>query len=304
MTQPSEADRSFNSDCDSDEPSIETSRNRRSNVDQRLIAQNFINNARLAQLSQQDALISSVRYTLSPIDSTQRDLSSDRDHHIISILNESERRRTTQRDTIELLERNVNTLLQELQSIRNGFNQTETKKQRGLTKEQINKIKTSEYEDSESEKPQIPRIKSRNGIHKDRTSCSLNKTSSSKKSQLSSSKTCAICLEDYQNKDRLRNLQCLHDFHQSCVDEWFRDKATCPICKKDPMLVPEMSIEDPLVIEDESIASEAIINNSSTILLPSNQDNIIVDLTLQNFSHLDSATETVRIQRNESNNTN
>ena len=302
MTQPSEADRSFISDCDSDEPSIETSRNRRSSVGQRIISHNFLNDSRATQLSQQDALISYVRHTLSPFRSTRRNLSYQRNHHIRSILNESERRRTTQRDTMELLERNVNTLLQELQSIRNGFNQTETKKQRGLTKEQINKIKTSEYEDSESEKPQIPRIKSRNGIHKDRTSCRLNKTSPSKKSLSTSSKTCAICLEDYKKKDILRNLQCLHDFHQSCIDEWLRNKTTCPICKKDPISVPEINTEDRLVIEDESMTSEAIIDNRSTIPLPSNRGNSTMGLTLPSFFLL--VPETMRIQRNESNNTN
>lgn len=41
---------------------------------------------------------------------------------------------------------------------------------------------------------------------------------------------CSICLQDYTDEAILRVLTCRHHFHQSCVDDWFRLQATCPLC--------------------------------------------------------------------------
>lgn len=42
---------------------------------------------------------------------------------------------------------------------------------------------------------------------------------------------CSICLEDFQNNDKVRRLPCLHFFHEDCVDRWLRSSASCPVCK-------------------------------------------------------------------------
>jgi len=54
---------------------------------------------------------------------------------------------------------------------------------------------------------------------------------------------CVICLDKFQNGDRLRILPCCHRFHTSCIDKWlsgsFSDdeclNGLCPTCKSTPM---------------------------------------------------------------------
>jgi len=45
--------------------------------------------------------------------------------------------------------------------------------------------------------------------------------------------TCNICLEDYQAGEEKKSLACPHAFHKSCIDEWLKRVASCPVCKAD-----------------------------------------------------------------------
>lgn len=41
------------------------------------------------------------------------------------------------------------------------------------------------------------------------------------------------CLEDTKPGDVIRELPCLHRFHQACVDPWLKLHPTCPLCRRD-----------------------------------------------------------------------
>ena len=43
---------------------------------------------------------------------------------------------------------------------------------------------------------------------------------------------CSICHETVQIGDDVRKLPCDHTFHQSCIDVWVLQHATCPNCRR------------------------------------------------------------------------
>lgn len=42
---------------------------------------------------------------------------------------------------------------------------------------------------------------------------------------------CSICLENYNNNEQLRLLDCNHHFHKKCCDDWLKINKTCPMCR-------------------------------------------------------------------------
>lgn len=51
---------------------------------------------------------------------------------------------------------------------------------------------------------------------------------------------CAICLSTYVPGELVRELPCdsRHHFHKTCVDDWLKLNATCPVCRSRLFPVP------------------------------------------------------------------
>ncbi|XP_013421706.1 RING finger protein 215-like [Lingula anatina] len=44
--------------------------------------------------------------------------------------------------------------------------------------------------------------------------------------------TCAVCLDVFLPRQKIRVLPCYHEFHTKCVDTWLIKNRTCPLCKR------------------------------------------------------------------------
>ncbi|XP_062709790.1 uncharacterized protein LOC134288572 [Aedes albopictus] len=42
---------------------------------------------------------------------------------------------------------------------------------------------------------------------------------------------CVICMEAIVDQGKF--LECAHEFHEACIDQWFAFKETCPMCRYD-----------------------------------------------------------------------
>lgn len=68
--------------------------------------------------------------------------------------------------------------------------------------------------------------------------------------------TCPICLSEYQPKETLRTIpECNHYFHASCVDEWLKMNATCPLCRNSPEGSSGVSPSSSVFSSSSSLAS-------------------------------------------------
>ncbi|XP_042497507.1 RING-H2 finger protein ATL29-like [Macadamia integrifolia] len=56
---------------------------------------------------------------------------------------------------------------------------------------------------------------------------------------------CAVCLSEFEDSDELRLLTvCNHVFHPECIDVWFGNHTTCPLCRRSLLPPPENNNEN------------------------------------------------------------
>ncbi|CAG8507972.1 10751_t:CDS:1, partial [Acaulospora morrowiae] len=96
-------------------------------------------------------------------------------------------------------------------------------------------------------------------------------TSSDHISNSETRETCAICLEDFDNGDEVRELPCRHWYHVECIDPWLTTKSSsCPLCKKD--CKPEnaegdneqSTVVDIQEIQDRESRSSQVVDDSQS----------------------------------------
>ncbi|KAJ3257542.1 hypothetical protein HK103_004451 [Boothiomyces macroporosus] len=73
----------------------------------------------------------------------------------------------------------------------------------------------------------------------------------------STDETCAMCLEDYEDNDQLRELYCGHRYHSSCIDVYLlNQKRICPVCNADalgrPVTIVQVGVEREMSPEMEA----------------------------------------------------
>ena len=50
---------------------------------------------------------------------------------------------------------------------------------------------------------------------------------------------CIICLADYDNEYHIKKkLKCKHSLCESCFNQWYKIKESCPVCRKNLFNVP------------------------------------------------------------------
>lgn len=84
---------------------------------------------------------------------------------------------------------------------------------------------------------------------------------------------CAICNEDFVINEVIRKLNtCPHFFHYNCIDTWFTNNDTCPICRRNVNDYSPARITYGESNNQHTDNSEDNVNENNDELLPSDDD--------------------------------
>ncbi|XP_075236649.1 E3 ubiquitin-protein ligase RNF13-like isoform X2 [Lycorma delicatula] len=83
--------------------------------------------------------------------------------------------------------------------------------------------------------------------------------------------TCAICIEDFVEGDKLRILPCSHAYHSKCIDPWLtRNRRVCPICKRKVFAAGEKPPAGGSSGSDSD--TDGVIDDRTPLVLPSGRN--------------------------------
>lgn len=70
-----------------------------------------------------------------------------------------------------------------------------------------------------------------------------NNNSSTNEQDTSSAQCCTICFVDFEDGDRIGDLECRHLYHVSCLKKWIGRKNSCPLCSSTiATTIPHISV--------------------------------------------------------------
>eukprot|EP00732_Lithocolla_globosa_P002627 Lithocolla_globosa_v1_NODE_1774_length_2345_cov_78.798253.p1 type:complete len:347 gc:universal NODE_1774_length_2345_cov_78.798253:46-1086(+) len=108
--------------------------------------------------------------------------------------------------------------------------------------------------------------------------------------------TCAVCLDDFEVGEQVRELPCTHDFHVHCIDPWLlRHSRLCPTCKRDVSSLMSTVPRNQSQTVRESGLEEAIELN--TIVPTTNTEQLEPEAVLGSEEAEDSPSEEEQGQR-------
>ena len=102
----------------------------------------------------------------------------------------------------------------------------------------------------------------------------LNKCSEVKYNNEIKTDSCPITLERFKENETLVKLPCNHIFSKSAINEWFKNKSSCPVCRTEIKVNENDIFKDIVDIAIESI-SEILEENDISEL---EQENIIFEI--------------------------
>ncbi|CAN4126471.1 unnamed protein product [Withania somnifera] len=77
---------------------------------------------------------------------------------------------------------------------------------------------------------------------------------------------CIVCLAEYQEQDTLRILPiCRHSFHATCIDIWFQQHSTCPVCRISLRETPEKTIRSHYAMDSLNVGSNHCLSAEQSL---------------------------------------
>jgi len=67
---------------------------------------------------------------------------------------------------------------------------------------------------------------------------------------------CAICLNNFENGDRVGDVRCGHIFHVECLKSWIQRKNHCPLCHENELATPQQEDRSTVLGEESTQPGE------------------------------------------------